>query len=36
MEIDQVIGALATRFDPVEPTAAEWIPREHGGTIPDT
>ena len=35
MDIDAVIAALGTRFDPAEAAIAEHMLREHGGTVPD-
>ena len=35
MDIEGVIAALDTRFDPAEAAIAERMLREHAGTIPD-
>ena len=35
MDIEAVIAALGTRFDPAEAAIAERMLREYGGTIPD-
>jgi len=35
MNIEAVIAALDTRFDPAEARIAERMLREYGGTIPD-
>ena len=35
MDIDALIAALGTRFDPAEAAIAERMLREYGGTVPD-
>ena len=35
MNVEAVIAALGTRFDPDEAAIAGWMLREYGGTIPD-
>lgn len=35
MDIEQIIEALDTRFDPAEATIAERMLRELDGTVPD-
>jgi hypothetical protein len=35
MDIDAVIAALGTRFDPAEAAIAERMLREYAGSIPD-
>jgi len=35
VDIEQIIEALGTRFEPAEAAIAERMLREYGGTIPD-
>jgi hypothetical protein len=35
VDIEQIVEALDTRFDPAEAAIAERMLREYGGTIPD-